>query len=124
MTAICAWQAPAAVPSATPALVPFQAKMTIRRDEEFAEMFEQSWRALDENFYDIEFHGANWNAVREKYRPLVKHVALREDFYALINLMMGELNASHLGIRACRYLPRRSPPTWACSSTTATPALA
>ena len=41
-------------------MVPFQAKMTIKRDEEFAEMFEQSWRALDENFYDPKFHGANW----------------------------------------------------------------
>src|SRR5204863_1642740 len=82
-----------------PALVPFQAKMTIKRDEEFAEMFEQSWRALAENFYDPTFHGANWNAIRERYRPLVKHVALREDFYDLVNLMMGELNASHLGIQ-------------------------
>ena len=57
-------------------MVPFQAKMTIKRDEEFAEMFDQSWRALSENFYDPNFHGANWNAIREKYRPLVKHVAL------------------------------------------------
>ena len=44
--------------------IPFQAKMTIRRDEEFAEMFEQSWRGLSENFYDPKFHGADWNAVR------------------------------------------------------------
>ncbi|HYV37033.1 MAG TPA: DPP IV N-terminal domain-containing protein, partial [Gemmataceae bacterium] len=80
--------------------VPFQAKMLVKRDEEFTEMFEQSWRALHENFYDTKFHGADWNAIREKYRPLVKHVALREDFYDLISLMMGELNASHLGIQA------------------------
>src|SRR5262249_16909476 len=86
-------------PTNNPALVPFQAKMTIRRDEEFAEMFEQSWRALYENFYDTNFHGANWNAIREKYRPLGKHVALREDFYDLISLLLGELNASHLGIQ-------------------------
>jgi tricorn protease len=84
--------------SNNPALVPFTAKLTIKRDDEFAEMFEQSWRALYENFYDPNFHGTNWNAIREKYRPLVKHVALREDFYDLISLMIGELNASHLGI--------------------------
>jgi tricorn protease len=79
--------------------VPFKAKMTVRRDEEFAEMFEQSWRALRDNFYDANFHGANWNAIRDKYRPLVTHVALKEDLYHLIYLMLGELNASHLGIR-------------------------
>src|SRR5439155_515324 len=50
------------------------------------------------SFYDASFHGANWNAVGAKYRPLVKHVALKEDLYSLISLMLGELNASHLGI--------------------------
>jgi tricorn protease len=78
--------------------IPFKAKMTIRRDDLFLEMFEQSWRGLREHFYDDKFHGADWNAVRAKYRPLVKHVAMREDLYVLIRLMMGELNASHLGI--------------------------
>ncbi len=85
-------------PNAGLGTIAFQAKMTIRQDEDFAEMFEQSWRALNENFYDPNFHGANWNKVREKYRPLVKHVALKEDLFALISLMLGELNASHLGI--------------------------
>jgi tricorn protease len=61
-------------------------------------MFDQSWRYLAENFYDSRFHGSNWDAVREKYRPLVKHVALKEDLYSLLYLMMGELNASHLGV--------------------------
>ena len=79
-------------------LINFTAKMTIKRDEQFAEMFDQSWRALHEHFYDPNFHGANWKAVRDKYRPLVKHCALKEDLYALISLMLGELNASHLGI--------------------------
>jgi tricorn protease len=81
-----------------PGTVAFRAKLTVRRDEEFREMFEQSWRALRENFYDAGFHGADWEAIRVKYRPLVRHVALKEDLYALISLMLGELNASHLGI--------------------------
>jgi tricorn protease len=82
----------------TPATIGFQAKMLVRQDELFAEMFEQSWRALNDHFYDPQFHGTNWLAVRDKYRALVKHCALKEDLYALISLMLGELNASHLGI--------------------------
>jgi tricorn protease len=81
-----------------PVEIPFRVKMTIRQDEEFGEMLEQSWRALQESFYDANFHGIDWHTVRAKYRPLVKHVAMKEDLYALISLMMGELNASHLGI--------------------------
>ena len=34
-----------------------------------------------------------------KYQPVVKHIAVKEDLYALISLMLGELNASHLGIQ-------------------------
>ena len=84
--------------SSEPSKVPFQAKMTVRRDEEFGEMFTQSWRALSDFFYDAKHHDTNWNSVRAKYQPLVAHVAQREDLYALVSLMLGELNASHLGI--------------------------
>jgi tricorn protease len=76
----------------------FKVKLPVRRDEEFGEMLEQSWRALAESFYDAKFHDVDWRAVRDRYRPLVKHCACKEDLYALINLMTGELNASHLGI--------------------------
>jgi tricorn protease len=81
-----------------PALLAFKVKMTVKTDEEFLEMFDQTWRYLAENFYDPKFHDKDWNAVRAKYRPLVKHIALKEDLYALLYLMMGELNASHLGV--------------------------
>jgi len=88
--------------------IEFKAKMTVRRDEEFREMFEQSWRALREHFYDPAFHGANWEGVRAKYLPLVQHVTLREDLYALMSLMMGELNASHLGILGFSSAPEET----------------
>lgn len=81
-----------------PSKVAFSAKMTIKRDEEFAEMFAQCWRALSDNFYDKGHHGADWKTVREKFLPLVGHTATREDLYALVSMMLGELNASHLGI--------------------------
>jgi tricorn protease len=84
--------------SAEPVRIPFQAKMTVKRDEEFAEMFVQCWRALSDQFYDARHHGVDWEGVRAKYQPLVKHVAQKEDLYSLISLMLGELNASHLGI--------------------------
>src|SRR5262249_33852421 len=78
--------------------VGFQVKMVVRATEAFNEMFDQSWRFLAESFYDNTFHGADWKKVREKYRPLVQHVVMKEDFYWLVYLMLGELNASHLGI--------------------------
>ncbi len=86
-------------------VVPFKVKMTVRRDEEYQEMFEQSWRALRDYFYDNKFHGADWYGIRAKYRPVLKHVGMKEDLYALISLMIGELNASHLGINGFLAAP-------------------
>lgn len=91
-----------------PPSVPFRARMTIRRDEEFSEMFEQSWRSLREHFYDSKFHGIDWYTIRDRYRPMVKHVAMKEDLYALISLMLGELNASHLGIQGFTPQPEET----------------
>src|SRR5262249_33167828 len=79
-------------------LVSFKIKMTVRTEEEFNEMFEQSWRALSEYFYDPKYHGVDWALIRSKYQPIVKQCVLKEDLDALISLMMGELNASHMGI--------------------------
>ena len=36
---------------------------------------------------------------------------MKEDLYALLYLMMGELNASHLGIGGHGTSPERKPPT-------------
>ncbi|HMP01043.1 MAG TPA: S41 family peptidase [Gemmatales bacterium] len=86
------------VPGPASDRVAFTAKMKINRHELFQEMFEECCRKLKHRFYDDKLHGADWLAVRERYRPLVQHVTMHEDFYDLIHLMLGELNASHLGI--------------------------
>jgi tricorn protease len=84
--------------ASSPSTVNFTARMTVRRDEEYMQIFDQSWRLLSDSFYDAKHHGSDWKAIREKYRALVKHVAMKEDLYNLVSLMLGELNASHLGI--------------------------
>ncbi len=88
--------------------LPFRIKMRVRSEDLYGEMFDQTWRYLSEHFYDSHFHGSDWNAIRTKYRPLIKyargdgtfasHIAMKEDLYSLLYLMMGELNASHLGV--------------------------
>ncbi len=80
------------------AIMPFKIKMSVKAEEEYQEMFDQSWRFLAEYFYDSKFHDKNWDEVRARYRPLVKYIAMKEDLYSLMYLMMGELNASHLGV--------------------------
>lgn len=59
--------------------------------------FQQGWALLDEQFYSYNRHGVDWKAVYEHYARYCTGTLLREDFQNLMNRMIGELNASHLG---------------------------
>ena len=66
--------------------------------KEKMEVFHQAWSYLRDHFYDSNFHGVNWDAVRDIYGPQIAGARTPDEMRRLINLMVGELNASHLGI--------------------------
>jgi Tol biopolymer transport system component len=68
--------------------------------DEKMEIFRQGWRFMRDNFYDEKFHGVDWNAVRQTYEPLIQTARTGDEVRRLMNLMVGELNASHLGVNA------------------------
>jgi Tol biopolymer transport system component/C-terminal processing protease CtpA/Prc len=59
--------------------------------------FEQGWGEMRDGFYDPDFHGTDWDAVRDAFRPQIEGARTRAEFGRLMNMMLGELNASHLG---------------------------
>ncbi len=59
--------------------------------------FEQAWASLRDQFYDATMHGVNWNAVRERFAPYVRAAQTPDELRRLLQLMVGELNASHSG---------------------------
>ena len=74
------------------------------------EALRQAWALLDEQFYASKFHGADWRAMREKYSAACDGTLTRDDFHHLVSRMIGELNASHLGIYGGEGQPA-APPT-------------
>ena len=80
--------------------LPVSAEMDVDFAQEKNEMFEQSWRYLRDNFADPEYNGADWNAVHAEFAPRVAAAAKPDEVRRLLNLMVGELNASHLGVSA------------------------
>jgi tricorn protease len=77
--------------------VPFEARYEVDLRLQREAVFDEAWRALNENFYDPGFHGVDWPAARERYRPWALEASTKEDFADIVNLMLGELNASHMG---------------------------
>lgn len=72
--------------------------MNVNFAQEKMEIFKQGWRYLRDNFYDEKYHGADWNAVEKTYEPLVAGARTIDETRRLMSMMVGELNASHLGV--------------------------
>jgi tricorn protease len=72
---------------------------TFRRnlEAEFAQMFTEAWAQMNENYYDANFHGANWPAIKTYYQQFIPHLNSRADLRVMLNDMLGELNSSHQG---------------------------
>jgi len=80
--------------------VPALAELDVTFATEKREVFAQAWRSLDEWFYDAQFHGTDWRAVRNTYAPRVEGAQSSSELRRILSLMVGELNASHLGVSA------------------------
>jgi Tol biopolymer transport system component/C-terminal processing protease CtpA/Prc len=57
--------------------------------------FVQFWKAYNRGFYDPNFHGRDWVAIRKRYEPLLSSVGHRSEMATLLNEMVGELESSH-----------------------------
>ena len=74
--------------------------MNVNFAQEKLEVFNQGWRFMRDNFFDEKFNGADWNAVHQIYEPLIAGARTGDEVRRLMSLMVGELNASHLGVSA------------------------
>lgn len=75
-------------------------KMTVDHVAQRTHLLEDGWAALNAGFYDPEFHGRDWDKLKEKYRPLLLAASTRQEFGMVYNEMLGQLNASHMGFRS------------------------
>jgi tricorn protease len=64
---------------------------------EFAQIFEEAWAQVEENYYDEKFHGLDWKATKTKYQAFIPRLNNRADLRILLSDMLGELNSSHQG---------------------------
>ncbi len=82
--------------------ISFKAKYKIDFKAERKQIFNEAWRALASGFYDPQFHGRDWKKLREKYEPIALAASTYEDFRYIFNIMLGQIDASHMGL----YPPR------------------
>jgi tricorn protease len=62
---------------------------------EWKQIYREAWRLDRDFFYVPNHHGADWNAVYEKYVGLIPYVRHREDLNYIIDMMGGEHGVGH-----------------------------
>ncbi len=78
---------------------PVNISFTFRRNlqEEFNQMFYETWAGMEEGYYDENFHGLNWKKTKDYYKQFLPYLNTRADLRTLLNDLLGELNSSHQG---------------------------
>jgi len=63
--------------------------------QEWEQIFTEAWRINRDYFYDPGMHGADWPAMRDKYRVFLPHCATRADLNRVMMWMCSELSVGH-----------------------------
>ena len=87
------------VASGSARTVAASAEVEVDFEREKNAVFEQGWAEMRDGFYDDQWHGADWAAVERTFAPQIAGARTRAELSRLMNLMLGELNGSHLGHR-------------------------
>lgn len=78
--------------------MPVSGTMEVNYLVESEQIFEEAWTAINNSFYDPDFHGQDWQKLKEIYKPMAMSATTRRDFMEMFNWMLGQINASHMGM--------------------------
>jgi tricorn protease len=72
-----------------------RAKVSIVPPTEWRQMYREAWRLQRDQFWTEDMSQVDWQAVYERYLPLIDRIASRAEFSDLMWEMQGELGTSH-----------------------------
>ena len=64
-------------------------------NEEWAQIYDEVWRAFRDGFYVENMHGLDWKAIKKKYEVLLPYAKTRLDLNYIIGEMIGEVGCGH-----------------------------
>jgi carboxyl-terminal processing protease len=67
---------------------------------ERVKVFDQVWHLVGEKYYDPNFNGVNWGALRDRYRPQAQAASCDEGLYTVLKEMSGWLHDAHTRFRS------------------------
>lgn len=85
-------------------------KVSVDPGTEWRQMAREAWRLQREHFWTPDMSQVDWNAVWERYAPLIERAGTRGEFSDLMWEMQGELGTSHAYEMGGDYRPEPAYP--------------
>ena len=85
------------VPPSKTTKYPFDVYQQVDLEQRYRAAFLAAWRVMRDRFYDGAFNNRDWDAIRDKYLDAAGMARTNAELGTVVSLMLGELNASHLG---------------------------
>lgn len=85
------------VPGGKVSTYSFAARQELLRSDRMKAGFDLAWRIMRDQFYDPQMNNLNWDDIRRKYVDAAAASVDERQLATVITLMLGELNASHMG---------------------------
>ncbi|MGW6458335.1 S41 family peptidase [Streptomyces sp. NPDC055078] len=70
-------------------------RQTLDLAAEWRQMYDEAGRLMRDNFWRADLGGMDWDAVLDRYRPLLSRLATHDDLVDLLWEVQGELGTSH-----------------------------
>ncbi len=80
-----------------------QLATTIDFSEEWAQLYDEVWRAFRDGYYLENMHGRDWKAVKAKYDVLLPYARTRLDVNYIIGEMISEVASGHCYVSPGEY---------------------
>lgn len=77
--------------------IPAIGRFTVNLKAERKAMVNEAARVFKNHFYDPKMHGHNWESIIATYAPIAEEASVPEEFELILEMMFGELGASHIG---------------------------
>ena len=63
-------------------------------------VFDDVWETVRDRYYDPSLHGIDWQALRDRFRPLASDAQGTAEFYTILRRMLGQLRDAHTRVYA------------------------
>ena len=86
-------------------------------NSDYLQVLEVVWSTIDQNYFDPDFGGLDWDAIHDQYEPLVATAEDDQILYQLLNQMLWELKVSHAVVGPADKWPSVEPAVWESGET-------